>query len=109
MRSYRERVADDDETGSGTAEQKLAMRWESLDREHDRIGSDRFWEIIYEGFARRAIQRRNSVTYWAWKSTRSRFAPRRLDRTQLRPRQVLVGHVRLPRPGRRVRLVPMGK
>ena len=44
---YRERVADDDETDSGTAEQK---RWESLNREHDRIGSDRFWEIIYEGF-----------------------------------------------------------
>jgi hypothetical protein len=46
---YRERVADD-ETDSGNAEQKLAMRWESLNREHDRIGSDRFWEIIYEGF-----------------------------------------------------------
>jgi hypothetical protein len=47
---YRERVADDDETDSGTAEQKLAMRRESVNREHDRIGSDRFWEIIYEGF-----------------------------------------------------------
>lgn len=33
---------------------------------------------------------------------------RRLDRTQPRPRQVLVGHVRLPRPGRQVRIVPMG-
>ena len=47
---YRKRVADDDETDSGTAEQKLAMRWESLNREHDRIGPDRFWEIIYGGF-----------------------------------------------------------
>jgi hypothetical protein len=42
---YRKRVADDDD-----AEQKLAMRWESLNREHDRIGPDRFWEIIYGGF-----------------------------------------------------------